>query len=135
MVTAHREHAFVARLGWISWPPLNLQKAVVDFIRAYPQTARWVSEDLIGIDELVDEWEREFEFMQIDLGADAAEDDKQRAGSALLRQLLDAAEVRVRARYDDAFFARGKRHELADSDRIRWHAEFEDRLRELLLTA
>jgi hypothetical protein len=142
VLTAHREHAFVAQLGWINWPPLNLQKAVVDFFRAYTQTARWVSEDLIGIDELqrfedelVDEWQREFEFMQIDLGADAAEDDKQRAGSALLRQLLDATEVRVRARYDDAFFARGKRHELADSGRIGWHAEFEDRLRELLLTA
>jgi hypothetical protein len=139
---AHNDHAFVAQLGWINWPPLNLQKAVVDFFRAYTQTAWWVSDDLIGIDELqrfedelVDEWQREFEFMQIDLGANADDEDKQRAGSDLLRQLLNATEVRVRARYDDAFFARGKRHELADSGRIGWHADFEERLRALLLSA
>ena len=66
---------------------MNLQKAVVDYFRAYTQTARWVSEDLIGLDELqrfedelVDEWEREFEFMHIDLGENASEEDKQKAG-------------------------------------------------------
>jgi hypothetical protein len=138
--TAHRAHTFVAQLGWINWPPMNLQKAVVDFFRAYTQTVRWVSEDLIGLDELqrfedelIDEWQREFEFMQIDLGASADEETKQQAGSKLLRQLLDATEVRVRARYDDAFFARGKRHEIADSGRIGWHADFEERVRVLLL--
>ena len=110
----YRERPFVAQLGWINWPPVNLQKAVVDYFRAYTQTARWVTEDLIGLDELqrfedelVDEWQREFEFMQIELGAGASEEDKQRAGAGLLRELLDATEVRVRARYEDAFFARG----------------------------
>jgi hypothetical protein len=137
----YRERPFVAQLGWINWPPVNLQKAVVDYFRAYTQTARWVTEDLIGLDELqrfedelVDEWQREFEFMQIELGAGASEEDKQRAGAGLLRELLDATEVRVRARYEDAFFARGKRHELADSGRVGWHADFEGRLQALLLS-
>ena len=138
---AYRECPFVAQLGWINWPPVNLQKAVVDYFRAYTQTARWVTEDLIGLDELqrfedelVDEWQREFEFMQIDLGDSASEEDKQRAGVELLRELLDATEVRVRARYEDAFFARGKRHELADSGRVGWHVDFEERLQALLLS-
>jgi hypothetical protein len=137
---------FVAQLQWISWPPVNLQKAIIDYYRAYTQTTQWVSEDLIGLDELqrfedelVDEWEREFEFMRIDLGSNADDDDddddeKQRAGSLLLRRLLDATAVRVRARYDEPFFARGKRHEIADSGRIGWHADFEARLKALLLT-
>src|SRR4029077_5265779 len=86
--TAYRERPFVAQLGWINWPTRNLQKAVVDYLRAYTQTARWVTEDLIGLDELqrfedelVDEWQREFEFMQIDLGDTAIEEEKQRAGT------------------------------------------------------
>ena len=133
---------FVTQLEWIGWPPVNLQKAIIDYYRAYAHTAQWVSEDLIGLDELqrfedelVDEWEREFEFMRIDLGASATDEEKRRAGSALLRQLLDAASIRVRARYDEAFFARGKRHEIADSGRIGWHADFEARLKSLLLPA
>jgi hypothetical protein len=136
----YRERPFVAQLDWISWPPRNLQKAVVDYFRAYTQTAQWVNEDLIGLDELqrfedelLDEWQREFEFMQLDLGDDASEEDKQRAGTRLLRELLDTTEVRVRVRYDDAFFARGKRHELADSGRVGWHVDFEERLQALLL--
>ena len=140
VAASHQERTFVAQLGWINWPPLNLQKAIVDYFRAYTQTARWVTEDLIGLDELqrfedelVDEWQREFEFMQVDLGDNASEEDKQRAGAKLLRELLDATEVRVRARYDDSFFARGKRHELADSGRMGWHADFEERLRSVLL--
>jgi hypothetical protein len=135
-----RDRPFVAQLDWINWPPVNLQKAVVDYFRAYTQTARWVTEDLIGLDELqrfedelVDEWQREFEFMQIELGDTPTEEEKQRAGTALLRELLNATEVRVRARYDDVFFARGKRHELADSGRVGWHVDFEERLRSLLL--
>jgi len=133
---------FVTQLEWIGWPPVNLQKAIIDYYRAYAHTAQWVSEDLIGLDELqrfedelVDEWEREFEFMRIDLGASATDEEKRRAGSALLRQLLDTVSVRVRARYDEAFFARGKRHEIADSGRIGWHADFETRLKALLLPA
>ena len=104
LFAAYNGYPFVAQLEWISWPRVNLQKAVIDYFRAYTQTARWVSEDLIGLDELqrfedelVDEWEREFEFMCIDLGENAGEADKQKAGSKLLRQLLDATAVRVRA--------------------------------------
>ena len=140
VTAAYQDHPFVAQLDWINWPPLNLQRAIVDYFRAYTQTARWVDEDLIGLDELqqfedelVDEWQREFEFMQIDLGNNATEQAKQAAGTKLLRDLLDATEVRVRARYDDAFFAKGKRHELADSGRVGWHVDFEERVRSLLL--
>jgi len=142
LFAAHSEHPFIEQLSWINWPPVNLQKAVIDYFRAYTQTMRWVSEDLIGIgelqrfeEELVDEWEREFEFMRIDLGEDASETDRRQAGSRLLRQLVDATMIKVRARYDEPFFARGKRHELADSGRIGWHPDFESRLRALLTPA
>ena len=115
---------------------MNLQKAVIDYFRAYTQTARWVSEDLIGLDELqrfedelVDEWEREFEFMCIDLGENAGEADKQRRGrsccaSCLMPPRSGSGPVMTRRSSPG-----GKRHEIADTGRMGWHADFEARLK------
>lgn len=46
----------------------------------------------------------------------------------MLRQLLNQTGITVRARYNESFFAWGKRHMLADADRIGWHPDFESRL-------
>jgi hypothetical protein len=135
----YRTHRFVQQMQWVAFPPRNLEKAIVDYYRAYTQTVRWLDEDLIGMTELtrfeaelVDEWEREFEWMLDSLDADADEAVKQEAGKKLLRQLLAQTGITVRARYNEPFFARGKRHILADSGRIGWHADFEDRILGLL---
>ena len=57
---------------------------------------------------------------------------KEQRGQALARAALASAEVVVRAQYQESFFARGKRHVLADSSEphrvIGWHADFQDRL-------
>jgi hypothetical protein len=89
-------------------------------------TVRW---------RLRDEWERAFADMLDDLDneADSADEEtKARLGRALLRRLTDSTAVTVRRRYNDAFFARGKRHELADVGRVGWHPDFERRLEDLL---
>jgi hypothetical protein len=139
-VNLHKDMQFVHQLRWIAWPSQNLEKAVVDYYRAYTQTQRWVDEDLIGLDELGrfeddlrDEWEREFEFMVEDVDEKADEDAKQKAGREFLRKVLDLTQVTVRAQYNEVFFARGKRHELADRGLMGWHPEFRDRLASLLL--
>ncbi len=135
----HSTHIFVQQLQWVAYPPKNLQKAIIDYYRAYTQTVRWLDEDLIGLSELnkfeaelLDEWEREFEFMTETLDSDADEATKQQAGKQMLRQLLQGTNISVRARYEDPFFARGKRHELADAGRIGWHPDFEIRVQKLL---
>jgi len=132
-------YPFVQQMEWVDFPPRNLQKAIVDYYRAYTQTFRWLNEDLVGVaeltrfeDELVDEWEREFEWMVDGLSADADETDKKNAGKKLLRELLSKSGIVVRSRYNDPFFARGKRHMLADSGRMGWHADFESRIKVLL---
>jgi hypothetical protein len=139
LTTKYRTHNFVQQMQWVAYPPRNLEKAIVDYYRAYLQTVRWLDEDLIGLselsnfeDELVDEWEREFDWMLDLLDEDAEEIDKQKAGKEMLRQLLSQTGITVRARYNDPFFARGKRHELADKGKIGWHPDFEARLAELL---
>ena len=47
------------------------------------------------------------------------------AGVALLRRLLESNQHKVRPRYDEPFFARGKRHELADQLLVGWHPNYE----------
>lgn len=135
----YRAHPFVQQMEWVAYPPRNLQKAIVDYFRAYSHIVQWVNESLIGLselkrfeDELVDEWEREFEWMVDSLGDDADEAAKQEAGRRLLRQLLAQTGITVRSRYQEPYFARGQRHILADEGRIGWHVDFEKRIQELL---
>ncbi|WP_040786643.1 ABC-three component system protein [Nocardia pneumoniae] len=139
VVESYRTHKFVQQMHWVAFPPNNLQKAIVDYYRAYTQTVRWLDEDLIGVgelaefeSELVDEWEREFEWMLDGLEEPADEIAKQRAGKDLLRTLLANTAITVRSRYNDSFYARGQRHALADTGRIGWHADFKARLEDLL---
>jgi hypothetical protein len=63
---------------------------------------------------------------------EADEQTKADLGKALLRRLRDSTAVTVRSRYTDPFFARGKRHELADIQEIGWHPDFQQRLEQLL---
>ncbi|MEU7628626.1 ABC-three component system protein [Nocardia sp. NPDC049220] len=135
----YRAHPFVQQMQWVAYPPKNLQKAIVDYYRAYTQAVRWVDEDLIGIGELetfehelVDEWEREFDWMMDSLDDDADEKAKREAGKAMLRTLLGNTGITVRSRYNEPFFARGQRHILADGGHIGWHADFKNRVEELL---
>ncbi|MCK9904632.1 hypothetical protein MXD63_31895 [Frankia sp. Cpl3] len=143
VVTAeHRTHIFVQQMQWVCFPPVNLQKAIVDYYRAYTQAVRWVDEDLIGLAELAkfeaelkDEWEREFEWMVETLDGDADDTVKEKAGRTMLRQLLTQTGIAIRARYSEPFFSRGQRHMLADSGRIGWHPDFESRIQHLLQVA
>jgi hypothetical protein len=135
----HRTHTFVQQMQWVAYPPINLQKAIVDYYRAYTQAVRWMDEDLIGLAELarfeaelIDEWEREFEWMVETLDDDADDAAKEKAGRTMLRELLRQTGITVRARYNEPFFTRGQRHMLADSGRIGWHPDFESRIQKLL---
>ena len=139
LVAEYCTHTFVQQMQWVSFPHRVLEQAIVDYYRAYTQTVRWLDEDLIGVseltkfeEELIDEWEREFEWMLDSLDDDADEAAKQQAGKELLRLLLDRTGITVRARYDEPFFARGQRHTLADTGRVGWHPDFQRRLQGLL---
>jgi hypothetical protein len=117
----------------------NLRRAIVDYYRSVTQTTDWLDRDLVGLAELErfeanlkDEWARAFGDMLEDLPEDADEETRARLGKALLRRLRDSTVVTVRSRYTDPFFARGKRHELADMSEIGWHPDFQRRLEELL---
>jgi hypothetical protein len=120
----------------------NLRRAIIDYYRAVVQETEWLDRDLIGLaelsrfeDNLRDEWGRAFDDMVDDLGAGADETAKVAAGKTLLRKLLDSTAVTVRARYNAPFFARGKRHGLADTGDLGWHPDFQARVSGLLAVA
>ena len=69
------------------------------------------------------------------LSPEDAEAVKRKAGRGLLNYLLRSTAVTVRKHYNEGFYARGKRHEMAGHDdetqRIGWHPEFVERLEAL----
>ncbi len=139
VIAAHGEDVFVHQMRWVACNETNLRRAIVDYYRAVTQATKWLTEDLIGMhelekfeDNLRDEWQRVFADMVEDLGPDADETAKIAAGKELLRRLRDSTAVNVRPRYNDPFFARGRRHILADSGNIGWHPDFQSRLESVL---
>jgi hypothetical protein len=151
-IDAHFNDRFVHQLKLVRYPAANLRRAVIDYYRAVTQETQWIDDSLLGLhelrrfeDNLRDEWQRAFTDMIDDL-ADGAENYnpvtveekvKVAAGKKLLRALMESTAVSIRKHYDDPFFARGKRHELADRDSaggLGWHPDFADRLAAVIAT-
>ncbi len=130
---------FVHQMALVAAPSVVLEKAIQDYYRAVAQSAAWIENNLVDLPEvskfkveLRDEWEREFAWAVDALPADPTEDEKRNAGRELLKRCLATTQVHIRPRYQEAFYFRGKLHELADERLIGWHPEFEVLLDALL---
>lgn len=137
----HQGRKFVHQLRILGLSPRPLQKAIIDYQRAYLQETRWLDVYLVDHEELdkftgrlIDEWERAFDHMCSSLPEDASEEVKRRAGRDLL-YLLGNSTLAIRARFQDPSHARGRRQALADGSQIGWHPNFEEHLEALLLSA
>jgi hypothetical protein len=135
----HEERTYVHQLKLLNLTLRPLQKAIIDYQRAYLQETRWLDIYLVDYDELnkftsdlIDEWEREYDHMCGGLPEGASEADKQAAGRYLLHSLSNST-LSIRTKFQEPFHARGRRHALADEQRIGWHPEFEAHLAALLL--
>lgn len=140
LAAAHTDRPFVHQIRWVNAPQRILEKAVVDYYRAVIQTRLWLEDDLIGLHELEeferrlkDEWEREMAWLTSALPDEADEETRAAVGRELLHRVLNQTVIRVRERYDEPFFHRGKYHEMADVGEVGWHPDFEARLSDLLL--
>lgn len=135
----HGDRNYIRQLSIIGTRPKPIEKAILDYQRAYLQATRWLDRDLVDYlelerfaERLVDEWERAYEFMLSEIEEDASAADLRRAGRQLL-QTLSNSSMTIRTRFDDQFFSRGQRHALADESRIGWHPNFVEHLAEILL--
>lgn len=128
---------FVRQLRWVKVGDATLHTAVIDYLRAYAHTTKWVQNgDLFDEDldryerDLKDEWSRRFHEMLEDLETDGVTDPDARAvrGRELFRELGRSVEVRIRPEFEAPFHARGTRNGIANGGEHGWHPDFKARL-------
>ncbi|MYV32057.1 DUF4297 domain-containing protein [Rhodococcus sp. DSM 6344] len=143
----YADSRFVTQLNFVDYSGPALRNAIIDYHRAVTQETEWLSDSLLDLQELRTfeeelrfEWTREFSNMVDDLELDHldpidADTLKRKAGRRFVNYILKSTAVTVRTHYNDGFFARGKRHELAGHEdavqRIGWHPDFVERLEAL----
>lgn len=135
---AHSESNFVRQLEIIKAGKRRIAAAVRDYYRAFEQRSRWVRNDLLLVGELdkyeqrlVEEWEIVFEAMKDELGADFADEAKEKAARDVLKW-AERTTFPIRPNVTEPFVTRGSLHMLADGMRVGWHPDFENRLAQLL---
>ncbi|WP_146071802.1 ABC-three component system protein [Cryobacterium sp. Y50] len=142
-IESHYSKIFVEQLRFINIHSHNLKLSIVNYQRAYNQTAKWlkdgdlVEEDLSAYErEIVSEWQVHFEDMcdrLTDTGTTVTAAEQLRAGRELFQLLRDSNETLIRKNFTDSFLANGTRHIMADRGALGWHPEFAKRLKELVL--
>lgn len=133
---------FVHQLSIIMVKNRRIEKAIMDYYRAFEQRSRWVREDLLIGDELekyekklVDEWDRHFLALEDEFSIDGArEEELQKFGRQIYKWADVEADIRIRRQVTEKYVMRGSYHILADQDppRVWWHPKFIERLETLL---
>lgn len=138
-VSGHVDKMFVRQLDLIGVGSNRIGIAVRDYLRAFEQRSRWLSDGLLQVGEihryerrLTEAWEDEFAAMEDELGTAATEDQKTAAALQIYRWATTAANYRIRNECDEPFVCKGSLHMLADELTIGWHIDFAVRLMTLL---
>ena len=138
MKSAYQDFNFVKQLNIINAGKRRIASAIRDYYRAFEQRSRWIRHDLVvGMElhkyekRLVEEWEIVFDAACDEIGADATFEVKEKAARSVLAW-AERTTIPIRANVTEPFISRGSFHMLADEIRIGWHAEFRDRIREIL---
>lgn len=135
------DERFIEQLKWVNANASTLRRAVVDYLRAYAHTTRWIRDGELFDAELEryeralkSEWEIHFDDMCAELDMDDVTDDKARAraGWDLFKLLRDSTTVLIREGFPETFHARGTRYRIANSTNYGWHPDFQQRLATLL---
>lgn len=133
---------FVIQLREIALASRRIEKAILDYYRAFQQRSLWAREGLIiGEDleqyerKLIDEWERYFLLLQNDDLVDQADEQElKKFGRQVYNWVDQIADIRIRSAVTEEYVMRGSYHMLADQNppRVWWHPKFVERLEELL---
>lgn len=133
---------FVHQLREIAVGTSRIQRAIVDYYRAFEQRSRWAREELVDPEELkryettlVDEWHRYSDALADETPPSSLDEADQREfGKKVFRWMEIDADIRIRPNVTEAYVMRGSYHILADADPLRvwWHPLFAQRLAALL---
>jgi len=137
--SGYQDRLFVHQLRLIEIGNPRIVFAIRNFFRAFEHRSRWIREDLILVgdleryeDRLTEEWEMFFQQMRDDLGEEASEESKKIAAQALYKWVETTTHSQIRPGVTEPSISRGTYQILSDSQRVGWHLEFEERLRQLL---
>jgi hypothetical protein len=135
------QRVFVRQLECIGAATGRIERALIDYYRAYAQRSRWARDRLLVGDEieryeekLHDEWERMRLVLENELEQPAVEEALQKLGRTLLTWMETSADFRIRANVTEPYIMRGSYHMLADQapPRVWWHPDFVSRLGQIL---
>ncbi|MUH00997.1 hypothetical protein F7734_55545 [Scytonema sp. UIC 10036] len=135
---------FVAQLKEIAVNNKRIEKAILDYYKAFEQRSRWAREELLFGGEiekyekrLIDEWERYMLALQDEM-PDSSENEleHQKFGREVFKWMEQKADIRIRSQVTEPYVMRGSYHILADQNppRVHWHPKFLERLTQLLAT-
>jgi hypothetical protein len=135
---------FVAQLNEIAVHNKRIEKAILDYYKAFEQRSRWAREELLFGGEiekyekrLIDEWERYMLALQDEMSdCDDNELDYKKFGRKVFNWMEQEADIRIRSQVTEPYVMRGSYHMLADQKlpRVHWHPKFLERLTQLLAT-
>jgi hypothetical protein len=136
------DRLFVQQLRAIAINEKRIEKAMLDYYRAFEQRGRWVREDLLIDDDLieyekklVDEWERRALAIMDEISRENTTEEEQRLVGLRVYSWVDQeADIRIRPNVTEEYVLRGSYHLLADENppRVWWHPKFLERLEQLL---
>lgn len=137
------DRLFVHQLRIVDVSNPRIEKAILDYYRAFHQRSRWAREELLDggeveqyEDRLVDEWER-FSLALSDeqQGKDLAESELREIGRQIFKWMEQVADFRIRPNVTEAYVMRGSYHMLSDKmpPRVWWHPKFLEHLETILL--
>ena len=124
---------FVQQLRTIDLSKTRIEKAIIDYYRAFEQRSRWAREDLLVGGEveayerrLIDEWERFAAAVTQELPADAQEDYLRRVGRDIFGWMEFKSDIRIRVNVTEPYVMRGSYHMLANkpAPSVWWHPQF-----------
>jgi hypothetical protein len=131
------DRTFVKQLRDIDVGLKRIEKAILDYYRAFEQRSRWAKDELLIGGEiekyeetLIDEWERFAEAVAADLSESASEEVLREAGRSIFNWVDLEADYRIRPDVAAAYVMRGSYHILANATppRVWWHPKFLERI-------
>lgn len=137
---------FVKQLKEIKSKQRVIEKAILDYYRAFNQRSKWINEGLVLPAELikfesklVDEWERYFDSICDPDTESKNEEQLIEIGNKILAWAeFKALHLKIRPKVDADFVRRGSFHILADKvpvPRVHWHPKFIEKLKQTITTA
>ncbi len=137
--SGYQDMAFVHQLRLIEIGNPRIIIAIRNYFRAFEHRSRWMREDLLLIGELdryeerlVEEWDILFQQMRDELGEGAAEEAKRKAAQTLYKWVETGTHLPIRTGVTEPSIARGTYHRLADDQRVGWHLDYVEMLKQLL---